>query len=94
MIFDGHLSHLMIDIVLLAKKENISFLKLPAHCTDLLQPLDVAVFSSLKSHYEQELTNHVHSTLGTQPLSKALFTNFLSRVWLKGLSEYNIKKRI
>ena len=91
LIFDEHLSHISAQTVELSLNENISLIKLPAHCTDLLQPLDVSCFSPLKSYFEKGLTDHVHNTLGTQPLSKALFTNILGRIWHEGLSESNIQ---
>ena len=63
LILDGHLSHRTLKTVELAIKENISILKLPPHCTDLLQPLD---FAPLKSKYESELAEFVHKTAISQ----------------------------
>ena len=90
LIFDGHLSHLTAQAIELAIAENISRLKLPAHCTDVLQVLDAAVSNAAKSYYEKALTEHVHNTLASQPLTKALFTNLLAGAWHKGLSKANI----
>ena len=39
------------------------------------------------------MTEHVHHTLGSHPLTKALFTNFLAKIWRQGLSASNIKSR-
>ena len=89
LIFDGHMSHISAQTIELAIKEQITLPKLPPHCTDVLQVLDVAVFSSLKNYYEKILTEHVPNTLCTQPLTKALFTNLLADVWYKGLSKCN-----
>ena len=46
----------------LAMAENISLVKLPAHCTDILRPLDVSCFSPLKRFYEKAYTDFVHRT--------------------------------
>ena len=35
LLFDGHLTHLSATTVELALAENISLVKLPAHCTDI-----------------------------------------------------------
>ena len=51
LIFDGHASHISIQVVELAQSHQIDLLCLPAHTTHLQQPLDVGVFKSLKAYY-------------------------------------------
>ena len=51
LIQDGHGSHVSIELIELARAHNIHLLCLPAHTTHVLQPLDVAVFKSFKSHF-------------------------------------------
>ena len=60
--FDGHTSHTSKKTRKLAKDRNIELIKFPAHCTDLLQPLDVGCFAPLKGYYETKLMEHVHAT--------------------------------
>ena len=36
LVFDGHMTHLALATVPLAKSENISLVKLPAPCTDVM----------------------------------------------------------
>lgn len=90
LLFDGHMTHFSIETIKLVKKENVSIVKLPAHCTDLLQPLDVSCFAPLKFYYEKELLQHVQQTEGWQQLRKAQFVNMLCSIWRKGLNETNI----
>ena len=59
LVFDSHMTHLSLVTVQLEKSEKISLVKLPAHCTDVMQPLDVSCFSPLKNKYEQLLTEFV-----------------------------------
>ena len=59
-IYDGHLSHVCYETIQLARKQNITLLKLPAHTTDLLQPLDVSVCKSLKEHWGKILFQRVN----------------------------------
>ena len=47
LIEDGHASHTSIEVIELARDNDIC---LPSHTTHLLQPLDVGVFKSLKSN--------------------------------------------
>jgi len=55
LVFDGHSSHTQnLSVVLKARENNVILLCLPSHCTHRLQPLDVAFFKSLKSHYDDE----------------------------------------
>lgn len=46
---DGHSSHISIEVMNEACKNDVYLLCLPAHTTHILQPLDVAVFKSLKA---------------------------------------------
>ena len=55
LIFDGHLTHISLPVIELAIEENIMIVKLPAHVTDKLQPLDVPCFSSLKEKWTSVL---------------------------------------
>ena len=47
-IYDGHLSHVNYATICYAREKNVAILKLPPHTTNVLQPLDVSVFKSLK----------------------------------------------
>lgn len=44
LVFDGHASHLSLALIQMARANNVVLLRLPAHMTHLLQPLDRAVF--------------------------------------------------
>ena len=48
MIYNDHLSHVNYAMICYACEKNVAILKLPLHTTDVLQPLDVSVFKSLK----------------------------------------------
>jgi len=50
---DGHGSHYTHRFKELAQQNYIIPFWLPAHSSDLTQPLDVAVFSSIKQRYRQ-----------------------------------------
>ena len=40
LIEDGHASHLLLEVIQLARDNNVHILCLPAHTTHILQPLD------------------------------------------------------
>jgi len=56
LIFDGHFSHTRnLDIISLARKHHVILICLPPHCSDKIQPLDVAFMKPLKSYYSREI---------------------------------------
>ncbi|XP_018577885.1 jerky protein-like [Anoplophora glabripennis] len=51
---DGHTSHTKnLTLIEKARENNVVLLSLPSHCTHRLQPLDVAVFKSINTFYDQ-----------------------------------------
>jgi DDE superfamily endonuclease len=55
LIFDGHGSHTTADIILHCIQNQIHLALLPPHTSHKTQPLDIGVFSSLKTHMTHEL---------------------------------------
>ena len=51
LILDGHESHLDVDMIDLLVENNIHLFCLPPHTTNILQPLDVAIFKPLKAKF-------------------------------------------
>ena len=54
---DGHGSHISLELIDKAREQNIILFKIIAHSSHVLQPLDVAVFSSAKSTWYSEMIN-------------------------------------
>ena len=46
--FDGHYSHINLDVIDVARKNNVTLVTLTPNTTNALQPLDVGVFAPLK----------------------------------------------
>ena len=76
-----------------ARDCNVIIIKFPPHTTDLLQPLDVAVFKSLKDHWGKVLFRRMN-LLTRSKLSKAEFLKIICReeVWDVAFSEKNLKR--
>lgn len=55
MILDGHDSHKLYEFITFCEEHGIILLCLPPHSTYLVQPLDVGVFSPLKTAYCHEI---------------------------------------
>ncbi|CAH2109224.1 unnamed protein product [Euphydryas editha] len=67
LIYDGHSTHVGLNIIAEARKENVTILKLPPHSSHVLQPLDIAVMKSFKDRWNPLLVEwqrlHVGSVL-------------------------------
>lgn len=67
LVFDNHESHMGPDTIRMAKDNGVYLVTLPPHCSDKMQPLDVAVYRSLKGSYNSEadkwLSNHPGKTI-------------------------------
>ncbi|CAM4946739.1 unnamed protein product [Rotaria socialis] len=58
LIMDNHSCHISIEVIELAKKNQILLLLLPPCCTHALQPLDTATFSSAKQSWKRIVTKY------------------------------------
>ena len=56
--FDGHHSHMSLELIEMARTNNIHLVCFPPHCTHILQPLDVSVFGPLKTSWKSVLKMH------------------------------------
>ena len=89
LLYDGHLTHVSIDVVEKAMAERIIIIKFPPHVTDVLQPLDVSCFGPLKREWDRLLHQRI-STIGLkEPLRKPEFVNQISRIWHLGMKREN-----
>lgn len=79
-VYDGHSTHVDIKVVELARKHNVTILKLPPHTSHLLQPLDVTVFKSFKSNWDAKLVEWQRHNVGVK-LPKKVFSNLFAEVW-------------
>ena len=105
LILDGHGSHVTVDFMWICKQHQIQLLYLPAHSSHVLQPLDLAPFSVIKSSYRQQI-QELASLDDAAPVKKERFitcyyqareAGLTERViragWLAtGLSPFNINK--
>lgn len=90
LVVDGHGSHETTQFMWLCFQHNIRLLFLPPHTSHVLQPLDLAVFSSLKAAYRKELNTLVNLTDSTA-IGKRGFLDCYRRARLAGLTSQNIR---
>ncbi|CAG5025126.1 unnamed protein product [Parnassius apollo] len=80
LIYDGHSTHVDERVVALAAENNITILKLPAHTSHLLQPLDLAVFKSFKSIWDKKLVEWQRQNVGFK-IRKKEFAEMFAQAW-------------
>lgn len=88
LLYDNHESHLSIECLDLAKVNGVTILTLPPHCSDKLQPLDVAVFSPFKTYYNAaiKLWLDSHAT----PLTIYQIAGCVKKAWERSMTPQNI----
>ncbi|GFO05301.1 Dde-domain-containing protein [Plakobranchus ocellatus] len=78
LIFDGHASHLSVDLIEEAKRNNVILMRLPAHMTHHLQPLDRAVFGPVKRKWQAMLIRYARTHNG--PVGKKDFPKMMKEL--------------
>ena len=81
LIGDNLAAHFSVEVVKLAVDNNIKFIFLPPNSTHLLQPLDVAVFRTVKLKWKTVLCNFRRESRRTGPIPKELFGIQLFQLW-------------
>jgi len=61
-LYDGHISHVSLSLILWAKQRNIILFVLPPHCSHILQPLDIQRLRSIRESLECRMPQ-VHARL-------------------------------
>ena len=80
LIFDGHHSHISIELIELAQRNRIHLLCLPPHSTHLLQPLDIAVFGPMKAAWKRLLKENQIATCAAN-VTKEDFPGLVAKLW-------------
>jgi hypothetical protein len=89
-IFDGHASHVGLDVISLARDADVSLLRLPAHTSHVLQPLDISCFGPLKTKWNKSLIKEQRQN-GHKTLSKSQFVDLVCNVWEQSLTKENVQ---
>lgn len=89
LVYDGHLSHVSLNVIGKVISDNIILVKFPPHVTDKMEPLDVCCFSPLKRMWETLLSERANTLGPREVLSKSAFVDQLCSIWHAGLSLEN-----
>ena len=78
--FDGHYSHISMELINQARANKVVLMCFPPNTTHLLQPLDVGVFAPLKNAWRAILKQYKLETRG-EHASKEVFPSLIAKLW-------------
>lgn len=90
LIVDGHGSHTTDEFLYECHQNDIYLLFLPPHTSHVLQPLDISVFSPIKTYYRQALAKY-HNLEDSTPYGKITFLRCYHEARKLGMTERNIR---
>ena len=86
---DGHSSHFSLELLRKAQELDIKLIAYPAHCTHILQGLDVVCFAKLKKELADEIRNWNDSH--QQGIQKRDFAGVFGRAYLRAFTPELVK---
>lgn len=87
---DRHGSHVSIEFMWICKQNDVQLVFLSPHSLHVLQPLDLAVFSSMKAHYRRTISDLAYLD-DAAPIKKQLFIHAYAVACEKALIPVIIK---
>lgn len=90
LLMDSHCSHVTPAVIDLAKANSIYIITFPAHCSHILQPLDVGVYKSLKAHWSKSLNTYMRDHPFDRP-NRSNFHQIFNTPFISSFSGTNIK---
>ena len=89
LIYDGHSSHISIEVIEKARKNDIHLLCLPSHGTHILQPLDISVMRSFKLHFSKASSEVLAKNPG-RIITEYDLSGLIGKAWPLSLTTINI----
>ena len=81
LIMDGYTCHISLEIINLFKQNDIIGLILPPHTSHGLQPLDLVLFSSVKTDWAKIVKNYLRE--GNRSLRKSDFPRLMNKLFVE-----------
>ena len=86
---DGHSSHVSIELIEMARENDVCLLCLPAHTSHILQPLDVGVFKSFKSNFNKACGNYMKQNPG-RVINTVILASMVGQAYPTAFTPVNI----
>jgi len=89
LLLDGHSSHYNMDVITMARDNDVIIFTLVPHTTHEMQPLDTAVFGPFKTRWQEACHHYIQKNPG-RVITKYTFNTIFSEAWLNSLVPANI----
>jgi hypothetical protein len=89
LVLDGHDSHNFLEMIELARENQIEIVELPSHTSNWLQPCDRTLFKPLKDYYREEAQELMSKFPGIVTC-RSNFTGLFVKAWEKSMTNDNI----
>ena len=89
LIEDGHGSHVTLDVIELARANDVHLLCLPSHTSHILQPLDIGVFKSFKASYAKACRKYMMDNPG-RVITSEVIASLVGKTWVESVTPVNI----
>ena len=86
---DGHSSHILIELIEMARANNVTLLCLPPHTLHILQPLDVGVFKSFKTSFNKACGNYIKQHPG-QVITTDVLASMVAQAYPTSFTPVNV----
>jgi hypothetical protein len=90
LLLDGHMSHLYPVALKEAREQNVIVVCFPSNCTQILQPLDVGIFGTVKTAFRSEVERIMNESI--DELSRYAATDAYMKARKRTLTKTTIKK--
>lgn len=88
-LYDGHRSHISLDLIEWARDNNMVLFVLPPHCSHILQPMDIGCFGPLQLIHNQECLKFSRSNHRT--VTRYDVCNLACKAYSSALSPSNLQ---
>ena len=79
--FDGHHSHISINLIELSRSRNVHLVLLPSNTTHVLQPLDVGVYGPIKQAWKSSILGQYKRKTRAANIDKEDLPKLVAQLW-------------
>lgn len=90
LLMDSHSAHIGAEVLKVAKDNQVHLFTFPAHCTHLLQPLDVGLFKPLKNYWRDSMCRYM-SNNPSNPPNRSNFHSIMNPAFISAFTKKNIE---